>query len=69
MLDNLIFRELKAFLLVHPINHHERNVLPKNVVGDFSLNFVQPHNLFSIDAVGSFQIPNPTTDLSANLFA
>ena len=37
MLDNLIFRELKAFLLVYPTNHHERNVLllPKNVVGDF----------------------------------
>jgi len=37
ILDNLIFRELKAFLLVYPTNHHERNVLllPKNVVGDF----------------------------------
>ena len=37
MLDNLIFRELKAFLLVYPTNHHEKNVLllPKNVVGDF----------------------------------
>ena len=35
ILDNLIFRELKAFLLVYPINHHERNVLPKNIVGGF----------------------------------
>jgi len=34
-----------------------------------SLNFVQPHHLFFVDAVRSFQIANPTTDLSANLFA